>query len=76
LEQAALARLLGAVADDAGIATLDLPEGLRLRRHQGHVFAFNYAAAARRVPAAGRRDFVLGGEELPPAGVAAWRELK
>ena len=76
LERDALTRVLGAVADKAGLATIELPEGLRLRRHHGLVFAFNHAAEARRLPADGQRDFVLGGEDLPPAGVAAWREVK
>ena len=76
LERDAMSKLLGAVAAEAGLSTLALPEGLRLRRHQGHVFAFNYACAARRLPADGSREFLLGGEELPPAGVAVWRKVK
>jgi beta-galactosidase len=72
----ALARLLAAVAGEAGLATVDLPEGVRLRRHRGLRFAFNYAAEPRRLPADTAREFLLGAEGLPPAGVAAWREVE
>jgi beta-galactosidase len=72
----ALARLLAAVAGEAGLVTVDLPEGVRLRRHRGLRFAFNYAAEPRRLPADTAREFLLGAEGLPPAGVAAWREVE
>ena len=74
LEDGALARLLAAVAEDAELAPQSLPDGVRLRRHRGLCFAFNYAPEARRLASSGAREFVLGAEELPPAGVAAWRE--
>jgi len=77
LEPDALARLLRSTAAEAGIATTVLPEGVRLRRLRGLQFAFNYAPEARRLHAQGTsdgaREFLLGSEDLPPAGVAAWR---
>jgi beta-galactosidase len=68
--------VLDAAAGDAQIPTRTLPEGLRLRRHQGLVFAFNHAAETRRLPEGLGRDFILGAEDLPPAGVAVWREAE
>ena len=70
-----LNRVLEAVCSEAGIATRQLPEGLRLRRAGGVWFAFNYGAEAcdlaEYVPEA--EGFLLGSPVLPPAGVAAWR---
>jgi beta-galactosidase len=76
IDREALVRVLDAAAGDAQIPTRPLPEGLRLRRHQGLVFAFNHAAETRRLPEGLGRDFILGAEDLPPAGVAVWREAE
>ena len=65
--------LLQTLAWEAGLVTQVLPEGLRLRRYRGLCFAFNYAPEPQRLPTDPARDFLLGGEDLPPAGVAAWR---
>lgn len=65
-----LGRLLRDAAAEAGLATIDLPDGLRLRRRGELVFAVNYAPEPVSLPAPG--DLLLGTDPLPPAGVAAW----
>jgi len=44
------------VAHDAGLATIVLPEGLRVRRTRNHVFAFNYGLAQVALPEALQTD--------------------
>jgi len=46
--------LVGRMAQEAGVALLDLPEGIRVRRSRAHVFTFNYAAGGVFVPHLGR----------------------
>ncbi|MCU0882344.1 MAG: beta-galactosidase [Hyphomonadaceae bacterium] len=63
---------------ERGIEALALPDGLRLRRRDGWRFAVNYEAhrldLRDHVPGADGFDYRVGGPELPPAGVAIWRE--
>ncbi|MSU88892.1 beta-galactosidase [Rhodobacteraceae bacterium 2CG4] len=61
-DAAALGQMVRALCEGAGIATEDLPEGLRLRDTAGHRFAFNYAA----------HPVTWQGREIAPAGVAWW----
>ena len=65
-------------AAKVGLDTLNLPDGLRLRRRGDVRFAINYAPEAIDLAAhmtgAERFDFLIGGARLDPAGVAAWRE--
>lgn len=67
-----LAALMGHLAAKAGLATVDLPEAVRLRRRGGFVFAFNYGAdpwpSAREAPP------VLGGAVVAPRGLSVWRD--
>ena len=49
-DRALLRLLVERMAQEAGLALLDLPEGIRVRRTAGHVFTFNYAAAPVFVP--------------------------
>jgi beta-galactosidase len=42
--------LVERMADEAGLALLDLPEGIRVRRTEAHLFTFNYAASPVFVP--------------------------
>ena len=65
--------VVGAMADEAGLALLRLEEGVRLRTRDGVRFAFNFAPEVRTTPAPVGTTFLLGSHELPPAGVAAWR---
>jgi beta-galactosidase len=58
-------RILGVHCDIAGIATLRLPEGLRVRDTATHRFVFNYAPEPQ----------VWNGTEIPAAGVH-WEPLK
>jgi beta-galactosidase len=60
-----------------GIEAFDLPEGLRMRRRGGVVFTINYENApvdlADFVKGAAGLTYLIGGQHLGPAGVAAWR---
>ena len=53
-DRALLALLVERMAGEAGVALLDCPEGIRVRRTQAHVFTFNYAADPVFVPHLGR----------------------
>jgi beta-galactosidase len=61
-DRALLRLIIERMAEEADIALLDLPEGIRVRRSATHVFTFNYAAEPVFVPHLG--------EELAPA---SWR---
>jgi beta-galactosidase len=65
--------VLQRLAREAGLATGHMPEGVRLRTRDGVTFAFNYSPETRDAPAPRDAKFLLGGAELPPGGVSAWR---
>lgn len=76
VDDATLERWLADAARQAGLAPLPpgvLPTGLRLRRRGDWQFAIHRGPGVARVPAPEGTRFVLGGRELPPGGVAAWR---
>jgi beta-galactosidase len=58
-DREAARRILGDLACDAGLETLELPDGVRVRDTGTERFVFNYAADPRR----------FGPHHLPPAGV-------
>jgi beta-galactosidase len=58
-DRALLRLLVERMAQEAGLELLDLPEGIRVRRTQTHVFTFNYGANPTFVPHLGA--------SLPPA---------
>lgn len=49
-DRALLRLLIDRMAGEAGVALLDLPEGIRVRRTASHTFTFNYAADPVAVP--------------------------
>ncbi|QFT78850.1 beta-galactosidase [Erythrobacter sp. THAF29] len=61
-DRSLLDRLVTAMATEAGVETVALPEGLRIRRTATHLFAFNYSASPVR--------FDLTGEVIDPGGVS------
>jgi beta-galactosidase len=64
--------ILKALAAEAGLETVDLPEGVRISRVGETVVAINYAAEAREVAVPEGAQFRLGSARLDPAGVAIW----
>jgi beta-galactosidase len=58
-------------AEAAGLAHVDLPEAVRLRRRGDITFAFNYGDEPWLAPANGK--YILGGPRVGPQDVAAWR---
>ena len=73
-EGALIRQVMARASRDAGLATHDLPEGLRLRRAGSRCFVFNYAAAPLDLPASLTGTPELGTRTLPPAGVAVLAE--
>ncbi len=71
-DSAFLGRLIERMADEAGVATMQLPADLRIRRAGGLCFAFNYGAELLHFALAGNPSYVLGGPDIPAAGVSAW----
>lgn len=59
-------------AREAGLTVRRVDDGLRLRRRGKLQFAINHGPHSARVPAPAGAHFVLGGEVVPAAGVAAW----
>ena len=72
-DKAFLAFVVARLAADAGLSANPLEEGVRLRRRDHVQFAFNFAPESRHTPAPEGTSFLIGGPDLPPAGMAAWR---
>ena len=72
-EQPLMDAVVEKLARGAGLFVAHLEDGVRMRSRDGVAFAFNYAPETRRTPAPARARFLIGGPELPPAGVSAWR---
>jgi beta-galactosidase len=66
--------VVAGLAEQARLPTATMPEGVRTRRRDGVRFAVNYAPEPRPAPAPPGAVFVLGGAEMEPAGISAWRE--
>ena len=75
-DNALLARLIGKLVKEAGIATDDLPKGLRTRRRGPYRFAFNYGPDAVDVSAVLGKDLLLGEAVLQVGGYAVAREAR
>ncbi|MDY7096937.1 MAG: beta-galactosidase [Pseudomonadota bacterium] len=71
-DAALIGDLVGRMAKEAGVALMDLPEGLRIRRTQDHVFAFNYSGKPIDAAALGLGDPVVGSARLAPAAYCVW----
>ena len=72
-EAALLDLVIARAALEADLPVAALEEGMRLRTRGDVRFAFNFAPESRRTPAPAGAHYLLGGPDLPPAGVAAWR---
>jgi beta-galactosidase len=70
-----LQQLFLGLCRDAGLATTQLPDSMRLRRRGALTFAFNYSKHAATAPAPAAATFVLGSAEIPPFGVVVWRSV-
>lgn len=62
-----------ALAQEAGLSPVRLPEGARLRRRGDVTFAFNFDPVPWHAPVPPGATLVLGDAELPPQGVCAWK---
>jgi beta-galactosidase len=73
-----LHKIMGARCEQAGLSTLDLPAGLRLRRRGNIRFAINYENADINLddylPVDVARRYIIGSATLNSAGVAAWQD--
>jgi len=56
----------------AGLAPLDIPDTIRIRRRGAFTFAFNYGSEPWTVPDAGAKRFKLGGDSIAPQDLACW----
>jgi beta-galactosidase len=56
------------------IPLLDLPEGLHIEYRDGFGIAVNYADRAHSLPVAENAKYIIGGKEIPVAGISVWKE--
>lgn len=69
-DSALIQRIVDMLIEDARLTPLDLPAGVRCRVRDGHRIYVNYGAQpARLARAVDEAAYVLGGAELPAAGV-------
>lgn len=69
-EEALLASLMRQLCEAAGLATVSLPEHIRLRRRGNVAFAFNYGGPSWHCPAESKMR--LGEAAVGPCQVSAW----
>ncbi|KPF62596.1 beta-galactosidase [alpha proteobacterium AAP81b] len=68
-----LTDFLAAEAQAAGLATLRLPDTLRIATRGDLGFAFNHAATPVACPAPAGADYLIGAPDVPAYGVSVWR---
>ena len=73
-EQSLLDAIVENIVSRIGLQTMLLPEGLRTRVHGNLRYFFNYGPTAVTLPTPKDAQFVVGGPNLPVAGVAIVRE--
>lgn len=56
------------------IPLLDLPEGLHIEYRDGFGIAVNYADRTYSLPVSENAEYIVGGKEIPVAGVSVWKE--
>jgi beta-galactosidase len=66
-----LTSVIKLVSTKAGLETLELPEGVRLRRRGDLVFAMNYGCETWRAPLAG--NVLLGARDVAPQDIAIFK---
>jgi beta-galactosidase len=71
-EKDLLDAVVAALCQSAGIATVVLDDGLRLRRRGETQFAFNYGPGSARIPAPDGTELLLGERRIAPGDVAVW----
>jgi beta-galactosidase len=67
----ALAMLMGLLCRKAGLATIELPAEVRLRRRSDLTFAFNYGETPWRAPFSD--EPLLGEPEVMPRNFSVWQ---
>jgi beta-galactosidase len=72
-DDAFLTNLLVDLCAEADVQITPLPPTLRLRRRGELTFAFNLDSVSARAPAPADAEFVIGGSDIEPYGVAVWR---
>ncbi|MDR0815314.1 MAG: beta-galactosidase [Bacteroidales bacterium] len=70
LEKATLAKLYARL----NIPLLDLPAGLHIEYRDGFGIAVNYADKSHTLPLPNGTQYLIGGKEIPCAGVSVWLE--
>jgi beta-galactosidase len=76
-DRALMQRIADYLIDEANLKPLALPAGVRCRVRDGFRIYFNYAdSAATLVPAEDEAGYVIGGTDIPAAGVAIARLAK
>ena len=70
-DHAALASAIALVVGKSGLATIELPDAVRLRRRGNLVFAFNYGETPWQAPF--RQTPFQGASAVEPRGHAVWR---
>ncbi len=66
--------LLRGVFERAGVATRNLPSGFYVEWRDGFWMATNFTEQTLRAPVPTSAKILIGGREVPPAGVTAWIE--
>lgn len=67
-----LSSLMAFMTRKAGLDTLDLPDGIRIRRRGNLLFAFNYGTTAWQLPMAG--TILIGTSVLEPQGLTVLKQ--
>ena len=70
MEKNVLKKLYGAL----NIPLLDLPPGLHIEYRDGFGIAVNYADRTYTLPLGNDAKYIIGGKEIPTAGVSVWKE--
>ncbi len=73
-DDALLASVVAFAATEAGLSTMALPEGLRLRRRGNLVFAFHYGPGEIDLPVDPATSLLIGTHRLRPAELAVWQQ--
>ena len=70
-DSGALAGVMRLICRKAGLSTIELPEGVRLRRRGDLIFAFNYGETSW--PAPFGAEPLIGGASVAPRSFSVWR---